>query len=255
MHTENYIGRIGALAVTLGVGEQGVTVVDDTVENPGSAGTAESLPAGVRRAHPRAIKRRQPSLVDDGRRGEPLEMQFDVVPAGQFGADGGQHRRGTARVHGGAVRTVAEQLRRRRQPADIVRADRDAAAETRHLVDEWPRTVRRQARTDPKGVVYFDGPATTIGDTPHRDPMGRPAPRVTAQRVLPDQTAGQVHIDVGNRDATAATGARPTPPACRRRRPDRAPPRRGPPRSMRSGGHRRTARPSCAPHRTTPTFR
>ena len=86
--------------------------------SPGSstrvaARTAEALLAGVRRVHARALaaptaasRRRRPGprrrsrrptpensrAVDDGRRGEPLEVQFDVVATDQRRPHGGQHR-------------------------------------------------------------------------------------------------------------------------------------------------------------------
>ena len=102
------------------------------VEHPGATGAAEALLAGVRRVHTRAVQRRKQCLVgadpdrlaggrdrdrelgavDDRRRGEPLEVQLDVVPADELGSNRRQHRCRTARVDRGAVRAVAEQLRR-----------------------------------------------------------------------------------------------------------------------------------------------
>ena len=99
--------------------------------------------------HPRPVQRRKQRLlgadphrltgrgnrdrellaVDDRRRGEPLEVQLDVVAAGKPGSDRRQHRRRTACVDGGAVGAVAEQFSARRQAADVVGADLDPIAE------------------------------------------------------------------------------------------------------------------------------
>src|SRR5258705_12518794 len=63
-------------------------------------------------------------------------MQLDVVPVDELGSNRRQQRCGTARVDRGAVRAVAEQLRRGRQAADVVGADLDPIAEPVPLIDE-----------------------------------------------------------------------------------------------------------------------
>ena len=136
-------------------------------------------------------------------------------------------------------------MKRKRAWAIRTRAPR---AETR-CGDRPSSPSRRRS-----GVVHLDGAAATVRYAPDRDSIRVAHCRITAQRVLPDASAGQVDVDVragkprGRGAVHLPTSARPRPR--RGRRPG------GPPRdamvwsgSATSGGRR-----EIAPRRPTRHF-
>jgi hypothetical protein len=178
-------------------------VVDGAGSHGRAARSAEALLAGVRRlgAGPsqrgeqrfvRADAHRLPrrgdrdgelSAADHRRRGEPLEVQLDVVASSQSGPDRGQHRGGPARVHGGAAGALAEQVVGGRKPVRVVGPDLDVPSEPGQLAEE------RQAVAAAAGVHHRPVDAQPLRQPEHGQDRGdadapRDEPEPPARRTV-----------------------------------------------------------------------
>lgn len=106
--------------------------------------------------------------VDHRRRGEPFEVQLDVVAVGQGRPYRAQHRRRTARVHRGVGRALTEKCCGAGQPGLVVGADLDCGPVAGDFVEE------RQTVAAAAGVDHRPVHPQAAGRPQHRQDRGDP---------------------------------------------------------------------------------